>query len=165
MKRFHVHVAVAKLEESVRFYTKLFGAAPSVVRADYAKWMLNDPRVNFAISGRGGQVGINHVGFQVDTAEELTRLRSQLDAADADVIEQTGVSCCYARSDKHWITDPSGIAWETFQSMGELPTFGEGASSNAESGACCIPLAATSTTSACCVPATDTPDKGSGCCA
>lgn len=124
MKRFHVHVAVDQLEESIRFYSMLFGHAPTVVKSDYAKWMMEDPRINFAISQRGRESGINHLGFQVDSAEELASMRSQLEAADTTLIDQAGIACCYARSDKHWVTDPSGIAWETYHTLGEVPMFG-----------------------------------------
>ena len=125
MKRFHVHVAVGKLDESIRFYSALFGHAPTIAHADYAKWMLEDPRINFAISHRGRKAGINHIGFQVDSPEELSAMRLQLDAASGEVIEQQGINCCYARSDKHWVTDPSGIAWETFRTLGDAVMYGD----------------------------------------
>ena len=114
MKRFHVHIAVEKLDDSIRFYSSLFGVAPTVVQPDYAKWMLEDPRVNFAISQRGSQPGINHLGFQVESDAELKAMRGQLEAADTGLVEQTGAACCYALSDKYWVTDPQGVAWETF---------------------------------------------------
>lgn len=164
MKRFHVHIAVEKLEESIRFYSTLFGAQPSVLKSDYAKWLLDDPSVNFAISKRDRKIGINHVGFQVDSADELTAMRARLQAADANVVEQASVACCYARSDKHWVMDPSGIAWETFRSMGEVPVFGEDTRAAAEDSACCIPLAASSENAACCVPSTRAADQ-KACCA
>ena len=136
MSRFHVHVGVSDLEESVRFYSTLFGTEPSVVKDDYAKWMLDDPRVNFAISRRGGEPGINHLGFQVDDASELTDIQARLQAAQAGGYAEKSVSCCYARSDKYWTTDPSGVAWESFQSLGTVPYYhGEAAESHA--GACC----------------------------
>lgn len=163
MKRFHVHVSVDDLDKSIRFYSALFAAEPTVLRTDYAKWMLDDPRVNFAISQRGQQVGIDHVGFQVETAEELAALRAQLDAADANAVEQTGAACCYARSDKHWVTDPSGIAWETFRSMGTIAKFGDDARAT-ETNTCCIPLAAKPESSACCVPSQAGADQ-KACCA
>src|SRR2546428_2968416 len=109
MKRFHVHIAVEKLDDSIRFYSSLFGVAPTVVQPDYAKWMLEEPRVNFAISQRGRQPGINHLGFQVDSDAELQAMRGHLEAADAGLVEQRVASCCYARSDKHCVTDPQGI--------------------------------------------------------
>ena len=123
MKRFHVHVAVPDLAQSIRFYSTMFGAGPSVVKDDYAKWMLEDPRVNFAISQRGGAVGINHLGFQVDEAGELDELHSRLQAADAGVTQEKDVACCYARSDKYWVTDPAGVPWESFHSLGTVPFF------------------------------------------
>jgi extradiol dioxygenase family protein len=115
VKRFHVHVAVNDITESVRFYSSMFGAEPSVLKPDYAKWMIEDPRINFAISARdnGRGVGINHLGVQVDTDDELKGMRSQLAAADAALVEENAVNCCYAQSDKYWVTDPQGIAWET----------------------------------------------------
>ncbi len=123
MKRFHVHVAVPDLAQSIRFYSTMFGAEPAVVKDDYAKWMLEDPRVNFAISQRGGTVGINHLGFQVDEAGELDELHSRLGAADAGVTQEKDVACCYARSDKYWVTDPAGVPWESFHSLGTVPFF------------------------------------------
>lgn len=152
MKRFHVHVAVDDLPESIRFYSTLFGAQPSVRESDYAKWMLEDPRVNFAISSRGREAGVNHLGFQVDTAAELTGMRAQLEAADQSLVEQTAIVCCYARSDKYWVTDPSGIAWETFHSLGAVPVYGEGDRVDTEASSCCIPLAAEPAASSCCIP-------------
>lgn len=133
MKRFHVHVAVPDIEQGIRFYSTVFGAEPSVVKDDYAKWMLEDPRVNFAISKRGGTPGINHLGFQVDSAAELTELHSRLQAADAGVVEEKNASCCYALSDKYWVTDPAGVPWESFHSLGTIPFFGEAAGK----AACC----------------------------
>jgi len=150
MKRFHVHVAVPDLERSIRFYSTLFGAGPSVVKDDYAKWMLEDPRVNFAISRRGDAAGVNHLGFQVEDAAELARMHAQLEAADAGVVEEKQVSCCYASSDKYWVTDPSGIAWETFRSLGTVP-FYSGAEAAADKGdACCAPTGTAREKSACC---------------
>ena len=149
MKRFHVHVAVPDLQRSIDFYSTLFGSKPAVVKPDYAKWMLEDPRVNFAISQRGGKAGINHLGFQVDEAQELTALHARLQAADAGVVEEKDVSCCYARSDKYWVTDPAGIAWESFHSLGTVP-FYNGATAEAEKGACCAPSEAAKSQPACC---------------
>ena len=125
MKRLHVHISVASLEASVRFYSQLFAAEPVVLKSDYAKWMLEDPRVNFAISIRRQPAGINHLGFQVDTDEELRGMRAQLEAADAHMVEENEQACCYARSDKYWVTDPSGIAWETFHTLSSIPAYGE----------------------------------------
>jgi catechol 2,3-dioxygenase-like lactoylglutathione lyase family enzyme len=141
MKRFHVHVAVEDLSASIRFYSALFGSDPSVTEADYAKWMLDDPRVNFAISSRGRNGGVNHLGFQVDSAEELVDMKSQLQAADAALVEETAIECCYARSDKYWITDPSGIAWETFHSLGRVPVYGEDVAGKPAND-CCTSMAA-----------------------
>jgi catechol 2,3-dioxygenase-like lactoylglutathione lyase family enzyme len=125
MKRFHIHVSVDDLAQSIRFYSTLFGAKPSRVEADYAKWMLEDPRVNFAISKRAQPIGVNHLGFQVDSAEELNALHTQLRAAEARVIQENEQACCYARSDKYWVTDPTGIAWESFHTLGPIRVYGE----------------------------------------
>jgi catechol 2,3-dioxygenase-like lactoylglutathione lyase family enzyme len=143
MKRFHVHVAVPDLGESIRFYTTLFGAEPTVTKPDYAKWMLEDPRVNFAISQRAASVGINHLGLEVDSDGELETLHARLESADRDVLAEQGVHCCYATSNKYWITDPAGIAWESFHTLGSIPVFdGEEAkvSGKGEQGrGCCAP--------------------------
>jgi len=144
MKRFHVHVAVADLDQSIRFYSQLFAADPSVLKPDYAKWMLDDPRINFAISQRGGKHGVNHLGLQVDSGEELEEVHGRLEQAGGAIVEEKGVSCCYARSDKYGVTDPQGIAWESFRSLGTVPFYGD-ADANASSSpnACCAPAAAT----------------------
>jgi catechol 2,3-dioxygenase-like lactoylglutathione lyase family enzyme len=149
MKRLHVHVSVADLATSIRFYKTLFGAEPSVTKEDYAKWMLEDPKVNFAISTRRQPIGINHLGFQVESDEELHAMRGQLEAADAKMIEEREQPCCYARSDKYWVTDPSGIAWETFRTLGSIPVYGEDTaifdhgtsitSAAAPAETCCVP--------------------------
>ena len=112
MKRFHVHAHVEDLQASVAFYSRLFAAEPARLEADYAKWMLDDPRVNFAISTRGGKVGVDHLGFQTDTEPELAELEARALSADRAVLQEGAVSCCYARSTKHWVVDPQGIAWE-----------------------------------------------------
>jgi len=125
MKRFHVHVSVADLSASIRFYRTLFGAEPVVTRDDYAKWMLEDPKVNFAISTRRRGPAINHLGFQVQSDDELRAMRAQLEAADAQMLEERDKPCCYARSNKYWVTDPAGIAWETFHTLGSIPVYGE----------------------------------------
>lgn len=125
MNRFHVHLGVPDLEQSIRFYTAMFGAEPTVREADYAKWLLDDPAVNLAISARGATPGVNHLGLQVGSDEELQQLRERARAADLSVVEEDGAACCYAKSDKHWITDPAGVAWETFHSLGSIPVFGE----------------------------------------
>jgi len=125
MKRLHVHVAVKDLADSVRFYSTLFGVRPSVLEADYAKWMLDDPRVNFAISKRGQPPGLDHLGLQVESDEELREVADQLRAAGQDVLEQKNAACCYTRSDKAWVSDPQGLRWESFRTFGALTTFGE----------------------------------------
>lgn len=124
MKRFHVHVAVDDLANSIRFYSTLFAVRPTVTKPDYAKWMLEDPRVNFAISKRGAHAGIEHLGIQVDNETELTEVYGRLAKADAPVIEEKDITCCYAKSDKQWIDDPQGVSWETFMSHGESTTYG-----------------------------------------
>ena len=141
MKRFHVHVAVENLSASIRFYSALFGAEPAVVKGDYAKWMLDDPRVNFAISQRGGKMGVNHLGLQTDSDAELEQLNVQLQQADLATKAEKEIACCYSRSNKYWVTDPSGIAWETFHTLGSVPTFNEEPAPAAE--ACCGPAATT----------------------
>jgi catechol 2,3-dioxygenase-like lactoylglutathione lyase family enzyme len=150
MKRFHVHVSVRDLPESVRFYSSLFGTPPSVEKTDYAKWMLDDPRINFAISQRGRAAGINHLGFQVESGEELKELREQVAKADIAALDQAGASCCYAKSDKYWIEDPQGIAWETFHTLGSVPIYGEEANRSGEKSACCVPTAKAESGAACC---------------
>ena len=141
MKRFHVHVAVDDLAANVRFYSTVFGTAPSVQKPDYAKWMLEDPRINFAISQRGAKVGLDHLGFQVDTDEELTALRKQVGDAEIAALDQPDATCCYAKSDKYWITDPQGVAWETYRFLGDAEMYG--ADRKTEPGsACCSPTPA-----------------------
>jgi len=149
MKRLHVHVSVDRLDDGIRFYSTMFGAEPSVVKSDYAKWMLDDPRVNFAISARGHSVGLNHLGIQVESAEELGEMQQRLTQLQTGVREETGAACCYAKSDKYWANDPSGIAWETFHTLDAIPVFGESATPTA----CCVPLAESKEQKgACCVP-------------
>lgn len=141
MKRFHVHVAVDDLNANIRFYSAVFGAEPSVLKPDYAKWMMEDPRINFAISQRGARTGLDHLGLQVDTDEELKALRSQVAAAEISRHEQPDASCCYARSDKYWMTDPQGIAWETYHTLGEAEIYGADSATKAgEAAACCAPV-------------------------
>jgi catechol 2,3-dioxygenase-like lactoylglutathione lyase family enzyme len=125
MKRFHVHVHVDDLARSIGFYTKLFAAEPVRVESDYAKWMLDDPRINFAISNRGGEAGVDHLGFQTDDAEELAELKARAQAADIALLDEGETTCCYARSEKHWVIDPQGIAWEHFHTLASVPTFSE----------------------------------------
>jgi catechol 2,3-dioxygenase-like lactoylglutathione lyase family enzyme len=166
MKRFHLHVSVEDLDESIRFYSTLFAAEPTVRQSDYAKWMLADPRLNFAISTRRQPVGINHLGFQVDSDEDLRGMHAQLLSADSKLIQEDDQACCYAKSDKYWVTDPSGIAWETFHTLSRIPVYGEdtevfnhGESTVPIARDCCIPPKAEKS---CCAtkPATNDP-----CCA
>jgi predicted enzyme related to lactoylglutathione lyase len=126
MKRFHVHVAVDDLKRSIGFYSALFAAAPSVVKTDYAKWMLDDPRVNFAISTRRRQTGLDHLGIQAESGDELKEIYARLHQAGGAVIEQGQTACCYAKSEKSWIDDPAGISWETFHTIGESTDYGDG---------------------------------------
>ena len=126
MKRMHIHVAVDDLQHSIGFYSALFAAQPSVVKSDYAKWMLDDPRVNFAISARGRQAGLDHFGIQVEDKNELNEVYARLHEAGGSVIEQGQTNCCYAKSEKSWIEDPSGISWETFLTTGENTDYGDG---------------------------------------
>jgi catechol 2,3-dioxygenase-like lactoylglutathione lyase family enzyme len=142
MKRFHVHAHVEDLHKSIAFYSRLFGAEPTRVESDYAKWMLDDPRINFAISTRGRQPGIDHLGFQTDSEEELVELKSRAASADLAMLDEGETTCCYARSDKYWITDPQGIAWEQFHTLADIPVFSETAQAPAEpASACCAPKA------------------------
>ncbi len=139
MKRFHTHISVDDLAANIEFYSQLFGQKPSLTKEDYAKWMLDDPRINFAISTRGHEAGLNHFGLQADTEEELAVLKQQSEAAMGYEISAADAdTCCYALSKKYWVTDPSGIPWEHYISMGESKTFNDPASN---SGGCCIPSA------------------------
>ena len=138
MKRFHVHVHVDDLDKSIGFYSKLFAAQPTRIEGDYAKWMLDDPRINFAISTRGSKTGIDHLGFQTDDAEELSELKARAEAADMALLDEGATTCCYARSEKHWVTDPQGIAWEHFHTLGNIPVFNEAKATDA-AAACCTP--------------------------
>lgn len=159
MKRFHVHVAVDDLAANIRFYSAVFGAPPTVVKDDYAKWMVEDPRINFAISARGMKAGIDHLGFQLDSDAALAELRKQVGDAEIAARDQAGAACCYARSNKYWTTDPQGIAWETFHTLGEIPVFGADSQTAGkdflDSAACCAPRTATG-------PSADEPAKA--CC-
>lgn len=156
MKRMHVHVAVGNLDQSIGFYSALFDAEPAVVKSDYAKWMLDDPRVNFAISARWRPPGLDHLGFQVENKPELHEVYARLHKAGGSVIEQGETACCYAKSEKSWIVDPTGIAWETFHTTGESIDYGDGTGelearvANGKT-ACCAPQAAPPlAASACC---------------
>ncbi len=160
MKRFHVHLHVTDLPQSIAFYSRLFAAEPARVEADYAKWMLDDPAVNFAISTRGAAAGIDHLGIQTDDPAELAALKARAEAADMALLDEGQTTCCYARSEKHWITDPQGMAWEHFHTLSSIPVFREG---EAQAGACCTPAPTCPTpaqtapesagASACCTPA------------
>ncbi len=153
MKRFHVHVHVDDLARNIDFYSKMFGTAPARVETDYAKWMLDEPAVNFAISTRGhGHTGVDHLGIQVDNETDLLALKTQAQAADLSLIDEGATTCCYARSDKHWVIDPQGLPWEHFQTLGNIPVFREEAPAGqviagdsaeaeqaAQANACCTP--------------------------
>jgi catechol 2,3-dioxygenase-like lactoylglutathione lyase family enzyme len=153
MKRFHVHLAVDDLDTSIRFYSNIFGTPPTVLKADYAKWMLEDPRVNFAISKQGLTPGVDHLGVQVESEAELALLREQVATAEITVLDQPNAECCYARSDKYWITDPQGIAWETFHTLDSIPVYGE--TERIKKTACCDSVSAMD----------PQPAKSSACCA
>ena len=165
MNRFHVHLNVADLASSIRFYTELFAAAPSVVKPDYAKWMLDDPRVNFAISDTGRAPGIDHLGLQVDDAAGLQELGRRLDATGGPVVPEDAAICCYAHSDKYWTEDPQGTRWETFHTHGDATTYYAGEAACATDRASCTPApplvkpvtAEATAPGACCAPA-------AGCC-
>jgi catechol 2,3-dioxygenase-like lactoylglutathione lyase family enzyme len=155
MKRMHVHVAVEDLQRSVDFYSALFDAAPSIVKPDYAKWMLDDPRVNFAISTCGREAGLDHLGIQVESETELAEVYARLRKAGGTVIEQGDTICCYAKSEKSWIDDPAGISWETFHTTGESTVYGDGTGEReariARERSCCAPQAEpTAAKTACC---------------
>ncbi len=154
MKRMHLHVGVSDLDQSIGFYTALFAAEPTVVKSDYAKWMLEDPRVNFAISSGHATHGIEHLGIQSDSAEELAEVYDRLRAADRPVLEEGATTCCYARSEKSWIADPDGIAWEAFFTNGDATHYGDSSnlsalSVNAADAACCAPALAPAPKSCC----------------
>lgn len=158
--RFHVHVGVSDLDTSIAFYTSVFGAAPGVVKTDYAKWMLDDPKVNFAISQRcGATKGVEHLGIQVDDEAGLAEVQGRLQGAGAPVLEEGATTCCYAQSQKSWIADPDGVVWEAFLTTGEAthyghsPEIGQLVSANAGEGACCAPAIAPAAVKA-----------GTGCC-
>ena len=157
MKRFHVHVGVENLATSIAFYSELFGAGPSVTKPDYAKWMIEDPRVNFAISQKcGAAKGIEHLGIQAEDEAELAEVYGRLQALDAPVMEEGATTCCYARSEKSWVADPDGVMWEAFltngdaTSYGASPDLGKLASGNAATGACCAPVVAARSSTSCC---------------
>ena len=150
MKRFHVHIAVDDLARSITFYSGLFASPPTVQKPDYAKWMLEDPRVNFAISARGAKPGIEHLGIQVENQQELNEVYARLKTVEGPILAEGETACCYARSDKNWITDPVGVPWEAFLTVGENTTYGTEAPTRAkplglpmrqEQTACCVPAA------------------------
>jgi catechol 2,3-dioxygenase-like lactoylglutathione lyase family enzyme len=155
MKRMHLHVSVPDLARSIDFYATLFGAAPTVVKDDYAKWMLEDPRVNFAISQRGVAAGIEHLGIQVENGAELQEVYARLKRADRPVLEEGKTTCCYAESEKSWIEDPQGVQWETFLTSGESTVYGrdhvEQAAAEVSEAACCAP--------SCCAPRAGLPSQ------
>ena len=142
MKRLHVHVAVENLERSVEFYSVLFGREPTVRKGDYAKWMLEDPRVNFAISARGRPPGVDHLGIQVEARQELVEVADRLRSAERQLFDEGPVTCCYVNSEKAWVRDPSGVSWETFHTTGESTTYGESRreGEKSESSTCCTPM-------------------------
>lgn len=148
MKRLHVHLSVTNLSESIQFYTALFAAEPTVLKADYAKWMLEDPRVNFAVSERDQKIGLDHLGIQVESEKELDEMNQRLSLAKVPLKTQTATSCCYAESNKHWTIDPQGIAWESFHTLKTIPTF-NGEQEKNELNACCSPRV-NSSKQACC---------------
>ena len=157
MKRFHVHVGVSNLDQSIAFYSSLFGAPPSVTKSDYAKWMLEDPRINFAISRKcGAAKGVEHLGLQVEDQAELADVYGRLKAAKGPVLEEGATTCCYAKSEKSWIADPDGVVWEAFLTTGDSTDYGDGpdfaglASDNAAANACCAPQVAAPAASSCC---------------
>ena len=142
MKRLHVHVSVADLAKSIQFYSTLFAAEPTVTKDDYAKWMLEDPRVNFAISKRGDEAGIRHLGIQVEDRAELSDVYSRLQRAEAPILEEGATTCCYAKSEKSWIADPQGVQWETFLTTGESTTYGSAPVRLNQGKPCCEPTKA-----------------------
>jgi len=150
MKRMHLHVGVPDLAQSIQFYATLFGAPPTVVKHDYAKWMLEDPRVNFAISQRCGAVGVDHVGVQVESPEELGELSGRLKAAGAQTFDQQAATCCYAKSDKSWVCDPSGVRWETFFTFDDAVSYGEDAPAPAVQASACCGAAPKPAAASCC---------------
>jgi catechol 2,3-dioxygenase-like lactoylglutathione lyase family enzyme len=153
MKRMHVHVGVENLDQSIGFYSALFATQPAVVKSDYAKWMLDDPRVNFAISTRGKRPGLDHLGIQVESQTELSEVYARLREAGGLVFEEGPTTCCYAKSEKSWIDDPAGISWETFLTTGEATNYGDSIERDARIAherTCCVPELASQPASACC---------------
>lgn len=155
MKRMHIHVGVKSIDEGIRFYSALFGTAPSKLKDDYAKWMLEDPRINFAISTRA-KLGVDHLGLQVEEDSELEDLRQRLQDADMALFDEGETVCCYARSSKAWVKDPAGVAWESFKSMADAQLFSQ--ETQPDEAACCTPESKGKPN--CCVPS----EKTAGCC-
>ena len=168
MKRLHVHVAVEDLEASIRFYSQLFAGEPNVLKSDYAKWMLEDPRVNFAISARGASAGIEHLGIQVEDSTELADVYERLRRADRPVLEEGATTCCYAKSEKSWIEDPEGVKWEAFLTTGESTVYGDDAAPSEAASACCKPASTSSRApgASCCTPGekAEAIERGAACC-
>ena len=152
MKRMHVNLSVTDLDASIKFYNSLFASEPAVIKNDYAKWMLDDPRINFAITTRGEQKGIDHLGIQVENDDELDEVYGRLQGANAPLIEEGATTCCYAESEKTWVFDPEGIAWETFLTHGDSPVYGNDLVKHGK------------TDSACCTPTQSPTNSDSGCC-
>lgn len=161
MKRMHVHVGVKNIDEAVTFYSALFGAEPNKKMPDYAKWMLEDPKLNFAVSTRSGKEGVDHLGIQVENEAELSEMRKRISQAEIDVIDEGETVCCYAESDKSWVQDPAGIAWEAYQTMGDAQLFS--AKDDNTQSACCTPVSipVVAASSSCCEPSDS---NSSGCC-
>ena len=167
MKRFHVHVHVNNLAQNIAFYSAMFNQAPARTEDDYAKWILQDPPVNFAISTRGDKPGVDHLGIQVESTEELQTLKAQAAQADMALLDEGETTCCYARSDKYWVTDPQGIAWEQFHTLDNIPVFSQKKSETnpAQSPACCAPATAKAVaTTSCCGPAAAQAANGAKAC-
>jgi catechol 2,3-dioxygenase-like lactoylglutathione lyase family enzyme len=165
MKRLHIHIAVEDLPKNITFYSTMFGSEPTVQHDDYAKWMLDDPRVNFAISNRSKKLGLDHLGIQAENDHELADIKQQLDQTQAPIEEQEGTACCYSKSDKYWVTDPQGIAWESFHSLSEIPTFNEEISIESTASACCPSTPEPEKKkSSCCSPAPEPKEEKSSCC-
>ncbi len=143
MKRIHLHVSVDDLRQSIDFYSNLFAAAPTIEKEDYAKWMLDDPFVNFAISQRGNKAGLDHVGIQVEDSGELSEMKSRLEMANMNMLSQENTTCCYSKSDKYWVQDPSGIAWETYHTLESVPTFNGTGDDLPSKSSCCSPAVET----------------------
>lgn len=158
MKRLHIHVGVNKIDEAVKFYSALFGKQPVKTKPDYAKWLLDDPRVNFAISTRAKTKGVDHLGIQVDEDSELEELRERMEAEDMSLFNEGETVCCYARSDKTWVTDPAGIPWETYRTMEDAQIFSGATMTQENKSACCPPKKESS--SGCC----SSKDKPTNCC-